>query len=178
MGRTWTAKMTKMTHKQAAAAVLDRALGEDVVAALRDGFLKGDLTGVIPLLTADAAKPHLRRAVQDIFAAACHAGEDRVFSRLLQWGVDGHAALESDYEYDTDEDEHPDENEQGDTVLTRAARNGNRHVVRTLAASGQIDVNKPAPNGELPLTQAIYAKDLDCVEVLLAADGINPNLAG
>ena len=47
-------------RKQAAAAtVLGRVFGEEVLAALHEGVLKGDLTGVVPLLAAATASPHL-----------------------------------------------------------------------------------------------------------------------
>ena len=61
---------TNPERKHAAVTVLGRVLGESVVAALHEGFLKGDLTGVVPLLAALTAKPYLLVAAQEAFLDA------------------------------------------------------------------------------------------------------------
>jgi len=115
-------------HKQAAAKVMDRVLGADVVAALHEGFLKGDLTGVVPLLAAATAKPYLLQAAREAFVAACEDGEAVEVALLLEGdGVDGNVVVNPDYEHDN-EDNYWEDNAEGDTVLTRAARNNNTWV--------------------------------------------------
>ena len=170
-------------RKQAAAAtVLGRVFGEEVLAALRDGFLKGDLTGVVPLLAAATAKPHLRQAAQAAFVGACSVGEADAAALLLGCdGIDGNAAVNPgyvrpghmDFEFAVNDEGDAD----GDTVLTRAARNACSDVVRVLVASGKVDPNRAGPNGGLPLVLAIRSKDTACVKVLLSADGIDANAA-
>ena len=153
--------------------------------------MKGDLTGVVPLLAAAIAKPYLRAALQEAFAAVCDAGEADAAALLLACdGIDGNAALNPGYVRprsrmfrgrDCDHEEHlgyalnDEGNEEGDTVLTRAARRGTSGVVRALVASGKVDVNGAGPNGGLPLALAIRSKDTACVEALLSADGIDTN---
>ena len=76
-------------RKQAAANVLGRVFGADVVAALHEGFLKGDLTGVVPLLAAATAKPYLLQAAREAFVAVCEAekaDEDTKRARTLDAG--------------------------------------------------------------------------------------------
>ena len=112
---------------QDAAHVLGRVFGEEVLAALHEGVLKGDLAGVVPLLTAAGAKPYLRAAVQDVFAAVCDAGEADAAALLLECdGIDGDAALKPSYvRYEQDDDlfaYNDEDDEEGDTVLSRAAR--------------------------------------------------------
>ena len=152
-----TAQPPTPQRKQAAAAtVLGRVFGEEVLAALHEGVLTGDLTGVVPLLTAATARPHLRKAAQLVFAEACTAGEADAAALLLGCdGIDGNAVLNPGYVRPREEDEefvHNDEdNVWGDSVLTRAARRGRSNVVRALVASGRVDVNRAGPNGGLPL---------------------------
>ena len=64
---------------------------------------------------------------------------------------------------------------EGDAILVRAAREGNAGAVRALVVSGKAGVNRAAPNGTLPLVQAICSEDAACVEVLLDAGGIDTN---
>ena len=170
-------------RKEAAADILNRVFGEEVLASLRDGFLKGDLTGVVPLLAAASTKPYLRQAAQLAFAAVCGTGDADAVALLLEFdGVAGGAVVDPEYVRPTDDDaeeygyELNDEgNEQGDTVLTRAARRGRSDLVRVLVASGKADPNRPGPNGGLPLVLAIRSKDTACVEALLSSDGIDAN---
>ena len=170
-------------QKQAAAAtVLGRVFGEEVLSALHEGVLKGDLTGVVPLLAAATAKPYLRAAAQAAFAAVCDAGEADAAALLLECGgIDGHAAVNPGYVRPTDEDEeflhNDEESEEGDTALTRAARFGRSEIVRMLVASGKVDANRPGPNGGLPLVLAIRSKNTACVEALLSTVGIDANAA-
>ena len=163
-------------RKQAAAArVVNRVLGADVVAALREGFSRGDLTGVVPLLAAAAANPHLLRAAQEAFVDACVGGEADEVALLLEGdGVDGNAPVDPDY--DPAEAESYVEDGVGDTVLGRAARNSHAGVLRALLDSGKADVNRAAPSGERPLLLAMDNADgPECAEALLAADGIDTN---
>ena len=165
-------------RQQDAAHVLSRVFGEEVLAALYEGFLQGDLTGVVPLLTATTAKPHLRQAAQDVFLAACLENEAGAAALLLEGdGVDGNAVVDPSYVRNDEDWLDSSENEAGDTVLTRAAREGRSGMVRALVESGKADVNHAAPNGELPLVLAIYTGEGDCVEALLAADGIDTTIA-
>ena len=164
-------------RKQAAATVVGRVLGEDVFAALHEGFLKGDLTAVIPLLAAATTKPYLRKAAQEVFVAACKDGEANAAALLLEGdGVDGNAVLNQHCV--VDEGWAYGDNKEGDTALTRAAREGRGHVVRALVESGKVDVNRAGRNGELPLVLAIKSTDASCAEALLAADGIDTLLVG
>ena len=48
---------------------------EYALAVLHEGILKGDLTGVVPLVAAATATPHLRQAAQLAFANVCIFGE-------------------------------------------------------------------------------------------------------
>ena len=160
--------------------MLGRVFGEEVLAALHEGVLKGDLTGVVPLLAAATTKPYLRAAAQAAFAAVCEAGEVDAAALLLECeGIDGNAALNPSYERPTDHDIYygyalnDETNEEGDTALTRAARHGLSGVVRALVASGMVDPNRAGPNGGLPLVLAIRSEDTACVEALLSADGID-----
>ena len=85
------------------------------MATLHDGFLRGDLTGVVLLLAAATAKPHLRQAGQEAFEDACTVGEAAAAALLLEGdGVDGNAALNPGH--DGDDDPSFQENEPGDTV--------------------------------------------------------------
>ena len=168
----------------AAATVLGRVFGEEVLAALHEGVLKGDLTGIIPLLTAATAKPYLRAAVHDVFAAVCDAGEVDAAALLLEGdGIDGNAALNPGYVRPTHDDKNygyavnDESDEEGDTALTHAARRGRSGIVRALVASGKVDPNRAGPNGGRPLVLAIRSKDTACVEALLSADGIDANAA-
>ena len=53
-------------RKESAATLLGVVLGEGVVAALHEGFLKGgDFTGVVPALLGAGAKPHLAAAARE-----------------------------------------------------------------------------------------------------------------
>ena len=130
-------------------------------------------------------------AAQEAFLDACVDGEADAAALLLEGdGVDGNAVVNPGYVHNDDPDDA--DTEDGDTVLTRAARHGFGGVARALVESGKADVNRAAPNRELPLNLAIeccrgrgmlYTPPPDaaadeCVEVLLAADGINPNLVG
>ena len=177
-----------------AALFVGRVLGGDVVAALRAGFSAqlghpvfhqgGDLTGVVPLLVAESAAPHLRTATQAVFMDACDAGEADLVRLLVGCdGVDGNAPVEADYAGGLEDDE------GGDNVLTRAARYDHGYVVHALVASGRVDVNRAGQNGELPLLQALGSvgccSDASaparhgfacCVEALLAAEGIDLTL--
>ena len=172
-------------RKQAAAAtVLGHVFGEEVLAALRDGFLKGDLTGVVPLLAAATAKPYLRAAVRLAFGSVCGAGEVDAAALLLECdGIDGNAALNPGYVRSAYNDEeygyavNDEDDAEGDTALTRSARCGQSGAVRALVASGKADVNRAGPNGGLPLALAIRSEDTACVEALLSADGIDANAA-
>ena len=172
-------------RKQAAAAtVLGRVFGEEVLAALREGVLKGDLTGVVPLLAAATARPYLRKAAQAAFAAACAAGEADAAALLLECdGIDGNAAVNPGYVRPTHNDGHygyavnDEDNAEGDTVLARAARRGRGDLVCALVGTGKVDVNRAGPNGGLPLVLAIRSKDTACVEALLSADGVDANAA-
>ena len=173
--------------------MLGRVFGDDVLAALREGFLTGDLTGVVPLLTAATAKPHLRQAALLAFADVCAAGEADAVALLLEFdGVNGDAVVNPEYARNTENDENDDDghtygdegngyaygdesNEEGDTILTRAVRRGQGGIVRALVESGKADVNRAGPNGGLPLVLAIHAGDATCVEALLSADGIDTN---
>ena len=81
-------------REEVAADMLSRVFGEEVLAALHVGVLKGDLTGVIPLLTAATAKPYLRQAAQLAFADVCDAGGVDAAAALLEFdGVDGNAVV-------------------------------------------------------------------------------------
>ena len=152
--------------------MIGRVLGADVVAALHEGFLKGDLTSVVPLLAAATAKPYLLQAAREAFAAACGDNEAEEAALLLEGdGVDGNAAVDPGYEYD--EYDGWEDNEEGDTVLTRAARNNHAGVVRALLESGKADVNARAANGERALVLAMKAGAPACVEVLFAAADID-----
>ena len=156
--------------------MLGRVFGEEVLAALHEGILKGDLAGVVPLLSADTAKPYLRQAAQAVFLAACLENEAGAAALLLEGdGADANAVIDPGYVRDDVGD--AEDNEAGDTVLTRAAREGRAGVVRTLVDSGKAAVNRAAPNGELPLVLAILSGGADCVEALLAADGIDTTIA-
>ena len=170
--------------------MLGRVFGEDVLAALRDGFLKGDLTSVVPLLAAATAKPHLHTALQETFAGACDAGEADVVALLLECnGVDSNAAVDPRYVRPQKNDEYwqyscsdialmnDEDDAAGDTALTRATRRGRSAVVRTLVQSGKVDVNRPGPNGGLPLVLAVRSGDTACVELLLLVNGIDANAA-
>ena len=166
-------------RKQAAAAtVLGRVLGEGLLAAIHEGFLKGDLAGAVLLLAADSAEPHLRTATQAVFVDACDAGEEDVVRLLLGCdGVDGNAAVDPDY--DVEEGDYLDMeggDEEADSVLTSAARNGRAGVVRALVESGKVDVNRRAPNGELPLMQAVRSGGAACLDALLAAAGVETSV--
>ena len=93
-----TAPPTPRRKEAAAATVLGRVLGEEVLAALHEGVLKGDLTGVVPLLAAATAKPYLRAAAQAAFAAVCDAGKADAAALLLECdGIDGNAAVNPGY---------------------------------------------------------------------------------
>ena len=99
---------------------------------------------------------------------AVHAGVDPEYVRPTE-NADGHGYLRYDL---NDEDD-----EQGDTALSRAARRGRSGVVRALVGSGKVDVNRAGPNGGLPLVLAIRSEDTACVEALLSTDGIDANAA-
>ena len=161
--------------------MLNYVFGEEVLAALHEGVLKGDLTGVVPLLAAATAKPYLRQAVQLAFANVCTTGDVDAVALLLESdGVDGDAVVNPEYVRPTDEygDAMNDEsNEEGDTALTRAARRGRSDVVCALVASGKADPNQAGPNGGVPLVLAILSQNTTCVEALLSADGIDANAA-
>ena len=179
---TTTQPPTPRRKQVAAATVLGRVFGEEVLAALHEGVLKGDLTGVVPLLAAATANRHLRAAAQAAFAAVCDAGEADAAALLLECdGIDGDAAVNPGYvRYDEDDEEYArneEDNEEGDTALTRAARRGRSGVVRALVASGKANPNWPGPNGGLPLVLAIRSQDTACVEALLSADSIDANAA-
>ena len=82
-------------RRQDAAHVLGRVFGEEVFAALHDGFLRGDLTGVVPLLSATTSKPYLRQAAQAGFVEACVENEAGAAALLLEGdGVDGDAGID------------------------------------------------------------------------------------
>ena len=176
-------KASTPRRKVAAADMLNRVFGQDVLTALRDGFLTGDLTGVVPLLTTATAKPYLRQAAQQAFADVCDAGDADAVALLLEFdGMDGNAVVDPECVrptvYDDEDFGHAvndEEHEEGDTVLTRAARRGRSGVVRALVGSGKVDVNRAGPNRGLPLVLAIRSKDAACVEALLSADGIDAN---
>ena len=70
-----------------------------------------------------------------------------------------------------------DYDEEGDTILTRAARRCQGEIIRALVGSGKVDANRVAPNGGLPLVLAIRSEGTACVESLLSADGMDANAA-
>ena len=67
------------------------------------GFLKGDLTGVVPLLAAATAKPYLLQAAREAFVACCGGEADEAALLLEGDGVDGNAPVDPDYEHDEDD---------------------------------------------------------------------------
>ena len=97
-----------------------------------------------------------KHTVQEAFAAACDAGEADAAALLLECdGIDGNAAVNPGYARPCDAEEDPfvcnDEgDEEGDTVLTRAARRGTSDVVRALVTSGKVDVNGAGPTAVSP----------------------------
>ena len=113
---------------------------------------------------------------------AIRSGDTACVEVLLStYGIDANAAVSRSYvfndgsgHFDDDEEE---ENEQGDTILVRAARAGNAGAVRALVESGKVDVNRAAPNGTRALAEAIYMGHAACVELLLGAAGIDTALA-
>ena len=141
------------------------------------------LTGVVPLLAAATAKTHLRTAAQEAFVEACASNAVAVALLLECDGVDVNAQVNPGYVRPTDRDDiygyavNDEGNDEGDTVLTRAARHGRSDVVRVLVGSGKADVNRAGPNGGLPLVLAIRSEDTTCVQVLLSAEGIDANAA-
>ena len=91
-------------------------------------------------------------------------------------GIDAEAVVSPNH--DPEDHDYGAEHEELDTILVRAARAGNVHAVRALMQTGAVDVNRHAPNGELPLVRAILSGNNACVEALLGADGIDINLGG
>ena len=157
--------------------MLRSVLGEDVLAALCTGFSTGDLTPAVPLLAAEHAKPYLLQAAEAAFLAACDDGDADAVAMLLQGAIDGNGDASEDHtEYGDPCYEDP---EYGDTALTRAVRRGHAGVVRSLVESGSTDPNMSNGVLDLPLLLAILhspQNGIGCVEALLAADSIDPNL--
>ena len=157
-------------RKESAATLLGLVLGEGVVAALHEGFLKGgDFTAVVPLLVGAAAKPYLAAAVRAAFATACNAGLAGVASLLLE--ADGVREEDADAA-----SSHVDEDgRDGHTLLAAAADRGDTAVVRALVGSGKANVNAVGENGFFPLLTAARKGHSACLEILLAAPGIDVN---
>ena len=74
-------------RKEDAAEVLRMVFGEDVLAAVHEGFLKGgDFTAVVPLLVGPGARPIFAAAVRAALKPACDNGEAGVARLLLGAG--------------------------------------------------------------------------------------------
>ena len=157
-------------RKESAATLLGLVLGEGVVAALHEGFLKGgDFTAVVPLLVGAGGKPYLAAATRAALATACDAGLAGVASLLLE--ADSVRAEDADAE-----SAHVDENGvDGYTLLAAAADRGDAGVVRALVDSGKADVNAMCRKGKFPLLRAACGGHSACLDILLAAPGIDVN---
>ena len=158
------------SRKESAATLLGLVLGEGVVAALHEGFLQGgDFTAVVPLLVGADANPHLAAATRAALAAACDAGLAGVASLLLE--ADGVRAEDADAQSSRVDEGGGD----GYTLLAAAADRGDAGVVRALVGSGKADVSASGENEQFPLLRAARGGHAACLEMLLAAPGIEVN---
>ena len=158
-------------RKDDAAEVLRMVLGEGVVAALHEGFAKGgDFTGVVPLLVAAGARPHLACSARAALAAACDGGRAGAAALLL--AADGVRPEDADAE-----STHIDaDGYDGLTLLGAAVYRGDAGVVRALVASGKVDVNAAGRGRGTALRVAAEQGHADCLSALLAADGVKVNV--
>ena len=157
-----------------AAELLRMVLGAGVVAALREGFLKGgDFTGVVPLLVAAGAKPHLAAAARAALATACDTGRAGVAALLLE--AEGVRAADANAGSTHESAVH--NTPGGFSLLTAACIRGDSGVVRALVGSGKADPNGGGTNGYLPLVEAADNGNAACLAALLAAPGIDVNQA-
>ena len=164
-----------------AAKLLDHVFGVDVLAAILGSFLdSGDFRAVVPLLGAPAtANAHVRAASQEAFEEACAAGAAGVAGLCVSLaGVDGDVHVEDGRVTGVWCSVRCSWTGASDTLLTAAARRGDAGVVRALAASGKVDVNRPTRfSGCSALAVASKAGHAACVAALLATEGIDANHA-
>ena len=151
--------------------LLGLLLGEDVVAALHEGFLNGgDFTAVVPLLVGPGGRPDLAAAARGLLTTACDTGEVLTTELLLEADGVGPEDAEAESTHVNEED-----GECGFSLLAAAVDRGDVGIVRALVGSGKADVGRSGPNLIKPLPHAAWLGRTGCITALLAAPGMDAN---
>ena len=146
--------------------------GDDLAAALCEGFRTNDFASVVPHLVSANAPPWLAAATRSALVTACDSGQADVARLLLQ--ADGITAADANAESrfrPTDSDGEPFPCDSY-TLLAAAADHGMDGVVQALVESGKADVNR---GDSLALVGAAGSGDVACLKALLAVPGIDVN---